>query len=479
MSNTMSSRRRAGDPYTGETIPIEEVAQRASRRPEPLRPPGSARPPLQPVSRRRLSPGSIVRRIGLLLVVLLVLCVVGVVVFQQRVAARLRMDDARANRPPASPLLAPSNILLLGVDLRRDNPEEGVRSDTLILLHIDPIGGWASVLSVPRDTLVDIPGYGEGKITTAFARAFENTPDGADGTAFGAALAADTVEQFLGLRERGERIDYVATVDFDGFANMIDAVGGVEVDVPFEIVDTEYPTVDFGYTTITIAAGKQLMNGETALRYVRTRHADSDFGRAQRQQQVVNAIVSRLRSQPLPLRPLSALRLLGAAGGSVRTSLPVGRLDALPMAGLLARIDAEQIGQYRISPETVGVQEFGSDLVWDSVGVQAVVQEALAPPGEAREAAVVQVLNGTGVGGVAGQVSDMLAVQLFTVAAAGNAEAVERSAIYDYGSHPVTRRRLSRALADMPVEQRPPGEAPGADLVVVLGADHERYWKAP
>ncbi len=419
------------------------------------------------------------RRLVLLLVVLLVACLAGVLVFQQRVAGKIRMDDARANRPPPSPLLASSNILLLGVDLRRDNPEEGVRSDTLMLLHLDPIGGWASVLSVPRDTLVDIPGYGEGKITTAFLRAFESTPDGNDGTAFGAALAADTVEQFLGLRERGERIDYVATVDFDGFASMIDAVGGVEVDVPFEIVDTEYPTEDFGYTTITIPAGVQQMDGERALQYVRTRHADSDFGRAQRQQQVVRAIVQRLRSQPLLLRPLSALRLIDAAGGTVRTSLPVGRLDALLMGALLARVDPEQIGQYRISPESVSFQEFGSDLVWDPAGVQAVVQEALSPPGEAREAAVVQVLNGTGIGGIAGQVSENLATRKFELAAAGNAEPVERSVIYDYGSHPITRRRLSSSLADMPVEQRPAEEAPGANLVVVLGADYEQFWKAP
>jgi len=475
----MSSRRQAGEPFTGETIPINEQPRPAARRPETARPRGPIRPPLQPAVRRRPSIGVVVRRIAVVLAILLVACLVGVIVFQQRVAGKVRMDDARANRPPPSPLLAPSNILLLGVDLRRNNPEEGVRSDTLMLLHLDLIGGWASVLSVPRDSLVDIPGYGEGKITTAFARAYENTPDGADGTAFGAALAADTVEQFLGLRERGERIDYVATVDFDGFAAMIDAVGGIEVEVPFEIEDTEYPTEDFGYTTITIPAGPQVMDGERALQYVRTRHADSDFGRAQRQQQVVSAIVQRLRSQPLLLRPLSALRLVDAAGGTMRTSLPVGRPDALLMGGLLARIDPEQLGQYRISPDSVGMQEFGSDIVWDPAGVQAVVQEALSPPGEAREAAVVQVLNGTGVGGIAGQVSDRLAEQKFEVAAAGNAEPVERSVIYDYGSHPLTRRRLSRSLADMPIEQRPAGEAPGANLVVVLGADYAQYWTAP
>lgn len=223
------------------------------------------------------------RRGLLLLLVLLLLTIGGVLVFQQRVAAKVRMPDVRQSRPPGNLLLAPMNILLLGVDLRQDSPGEGVRSDTLILLHLDPGGGWASMLSIPRDTFTAIPDFGENKINTAFARGYENAEaygSGTPPTAAGAALAADTVEEFLGLRAQGQRINYVATINFNGFAKMIDAIGGINVDVPFEIIDEEYPTEDFGTMTVRIPAGPQRMDGTTALQYVRTRHVDSDFGRA-------------------------------------------------------------------------------------------------------------------------------------------------------------------------------------------------------
>lgn len=493
----MSRRPPHNDPYTGDTVPMYVPDRDRSR---PALPPAEPRrsrrahnpPPAQPPNppmRRRAQRGNPIarwfRRIVLLLMAGLVVALVGTIVFQQRVANKVEMADVRQNRPPGNVLLAPMNILLLGVDLRENAPDEGVRSDTLMLLHLDPIGGWASLLSIPRDTFVELPtlpdgtALGQNKINTAFARGYENVESfGAETlpTAAGAALAADTVEQFLGLREQGQRINYVATINFNGFAKMIDAIGGITVDVPFEIVDTEYPTEDFGYTTIRIPAGQQQMDGKTALQYVRTRHADSDFGRAQRQQQVIQAIVRKLRDQPLLLRPISALRLIDAAGDATKTTLPVGRLDALLMAGMLARIDPARITQYRISPDEVGLQEVGSDLVWDPAGVQAVVAKALMPPGEAQERATVQVQNGSSVAGLAGKVTALLATQDFTLAAADNAEPVPESRIIDYGTHPLTRERLTRALGGMPVSEAPAADAPaGVDIVIILGDDYAQY----
>lgn len=497
----MSSSRRPDDGYTGDTIPMnippntrppggrepqggqprsphyapqQPVPQRRARR--NVAPPG-AQPPIRR-SKKRAGFGTWLRRAALALIIGIVLLVAGTIVFQQRVAAKVRMADVRDNRPPGSLLVTPMNILLLGVDLRPDYPEEGVRSDTLMLLHLDPAGGWASLLSIPRDTFTEIPGYGEGKINAGFGNGYRDAGENVDPTAAGAALAADTVEQFLGLRERGERIDYVATINFNGFAKMIDAIGGIEVDVPNEIVDTAYPTEDFGTTTITIPAGKQQMDGETALQYVRTRHADSDFGRAQRQQQVIQAIVQKLRSQPLVLRPYSVLRLIDAAGDAIRTTLPVGRLDALLMVGMAARIDPAKIVQYRITPEQVGLQEFGSDLVWNQADVQNLVGEALTPPGEAQEQATVQVQNGAGTGGLAGRLTQALAAQQFTLTTADNAEVAPASKIIDYGAHPITSARLSKVLGNMPVEQRPAAENPGgANIIVVLGEDYQQYWR--
>lgn len=190
---------------------------------------------------------------------------------------------------------------------------------------------------------------------------------------------------------------------------------------------------------------------------------------------MIQAIVQKLRGQPLLLRPISALRLIDAAGDATQTTLPVGRLDALLMGLSLARIDPARIAQYRIDPENVQVQEIGSDLVWNSADVQALVAEALVPPGESREQATVQVQNGAGVNGIAGRVTQQLAGQSFTMDAAVNAEQIAESVIIDYGAHPATRARLSETLGGMPVVERDATESPGVDIVVVLGVDYERY----
>ncbi len=490
------------EPYTDNTIPMRRPPDRPPqdrRAPAPSRaqpprqpppqpprqphhqPPARVAPPLPrpgqgPVSVRRWF-----RRTLLFLIGALLLACVGLIVFQQRIAGKVALADVRTSRPPTNLLTSPMNILLLGVDLREDFPEEGIRSDSLIMLHLDPAGGWGSMLSIPRDTAAEVPGFGEAKINTAFARGYENAADlygaGTDPTAAGAALAADTVERFLDLPAHNARINYVATINFNGFADLIDAVGGIKVDVPREIVDTEYPTADFGYTTIRIPAGPQHMNGETALQYVRTRHADSDFGRAQRQQQVLRAIVQALREQPVVLRPLAAMRLVNAASSATRTTMPIGRPDALVMSALLARVDPSRLAQYRLDPERVGLQEIGSDLVWNPADVQSLVQEALSAPGEAKEQATIQVQNGVGTAGIAGALTDVLADERFSTTDPADAEQTERSQIIDYGDHPATRERLSATLGDMPIVEGSSDDAPpGVDIVVRLGADYEQYW---
>jgi hypothetical protein len=211
---------------------------------------------------------------------------------------------------------------------------------------------------------------------------------------------------------------------------------------------------------------------------VRTRHADSDFGRAQRQQQVIRALVQALREQPALLRPIAAMRLVNAASDATRTTVPIGRPDALLMSALLARLDPSQLAQYRLDPEQISVQEFGSDLVWDPAGVQAVVREALSPPGEAKEQATIQVQNGVGTAGIATRLTTALARSSFITADPGDSDTTEQSQIIDYGDNPATRDRLSKVLGGMPVQEGSSDEAPvGVDIVVRLGADYEQYWR--
>ena len=150
--------------------------------------------------------------------------------------------------PLPDALREPANVLLLGVD-KRPSAEEGVRSDTLILVHLDPQEKWASMLSIPRDSVVNIPHMGYAKINAAYSYGFNNAAaiygDGTAPDAAGAALAAETVEQFLGVK-----VDFTAQVDFHGFEALVDSVGGVVVDVPTPLLDAEYPTEDYGVERI-------------------------------------------------------------------------------------------------------------------------------------------------------------------------------------------------------------------------------------
>ncbi len=474
------------EPYTGETLPMPALPRRdlPGRQParKAARPPGASprRAPLAPPRARR-DWRRILARFGMAAVVLLLLACVGLLVLQQQVARAVALRDVRANRPVAKPLLMPMNVLLLGVDSRPDHPEEGIRSDSLLLLRLDPVGGWANLLTIPRDSLADVPGSGPLKINGAFARGYdeavERFGEGVEPMAGGAGLAAETVENFLQLRDLGTRVDYIATINFDGFARMIDALGGIEVDVPRPIVDDEYPTPDFGTMRIEFQAGRQTLDGERALQYVRTRHADSDFGRAERQQQVVSAMVAKLRGQAPPMQLVAGLRLLRASSAAIRTTVPVGRPDALLLGMLLLRLRPEEIGQLRIEPTRVPlIAEQGSNLVWDTEAVQALAREALRRPAEAPEEAVVQVINGAGVTGLAGRVSNTLAAEGFSVAEPATGDPVQRSRLLDYTGKPRTRERLRRLLRNVPLEERSPAEAPaGVDLVVVLGDDYERF----
>lgn len=174
------------------------------------------------------------------------------------------------------------NILIMGLD-RRPGETGPVRTDTLILATFDPQQPQAALLSIPRDLWVDIPGQGSNRINTAHYFGDISL------SGYGPTLAMQTVQNNFGPSLHG----YIE-LDFAGFVALVDALGGIEIDVPQTIVDDRYPTPDYGVTTISIPAGRQHMDGETALIYARTRHTDSDFGRGQRQQQILRALVARM-----------------------------------------------------------------------------------------------------------------------------------------------------------------------------------------
>ncbi|NTU80888.1 MAG: LCP family protein [Chloroflexales bacterium] len=383
---------------------------------------------------------------------------------------------------PAS-LREPFNVLLVGVD-RRESLEEGVRSDTLILVHIDPAGGWAGMLSIPRDSMVQVPHLGLQKINTAYTYGFNNTAElygeGTPPESGGGALAAETVEAFLGLQ-----VDYIAQIDFRGFQRVVDTIGGVTVDVERPLLDPAYPTDDYGYERIFIPAGLQVMDGATALRYARSRHSSSDFDRSARQQQVLRAILAEVRSRGLLSQAALLPDLARDLEASVSTTLPLSDLETLRgLAALAQGLDTSRILALSINPGDVRVvAEEGSNIYWEPADVAAQVTRLMAGPQGAAELARVQVLNGAGVRGLAGQLSERLAAQGFTMNdPADSPLPAEQTRLIDYVGRPETLRRLADTLGLDPgrVFTTPPVDAPPspfqADIVLLIGADYEPGW---
>ena len=458
--------------YTGDTVVL-----RQERRPSTTPPTSLPKRP-SPTSRR------VWPKIRLALLVILVFLVLGVMFAYIQVlgiSSQIGVQDVRPNAPMSLPLLGSANVLIIGVDERPDHPEEGVRSDTMIIAHMDSGGRWTSLLSIPRDTLVEVPDIGFTKLNVAYGQGYANAETfygtGTTPQQGGMALTAQTIEEFLGWPTRGQRIDYVMQVNFDGFAQIIDALGGVTIDVPELIIDDAYPNPDFSTRRVEFQPGPQVMDGQTALVYARTRHGDSDFDRNARQQQVIRAIVTEFQQRGPVGQVMTLPNLREGLDGAVTTTMPLGRVDVLlALAWVGSGLNPDDIGQVRFSPELDPqvVEDSSFSLIWSEAGKQAAMDAMLTPPGEATEAAIVQVLNGTGVNGLAGQISGDLEGDGFTIIPASDAPAtdVQQTIVYDVnGNKPRTSRRLANTLNADVRQGTPDGVTSTADIVVILGFD--------
>ncbi|MDP5227742.1 MULTISPECIES: LCP family protein [Arthrobacter] len=183
------------------------------------------------------------------------------------------------------------NLLLVGSDSRTASSavaEEGgasdQRSDTMMLVHIPADRSNVYVISIMRDTWVDIPGHGQAKINAAFA--YGGTP-----------LMVQTVESVL-----HQRIDHVAFVNFDGFQSLTDAVGGVDVNIPISFKSTFKEELGFQYTQ-----GPMHLNGEQAMWFVRERHAfpDGDYQRVRDQQIFLKALLGKIATPSTLANPVT------------------------------------------------------------------------------------------------------------------------------------------------------------------------------
>ncbi len=240
----------------------------------------------------------------------------------------------------------PMTILVLGVD-KRDDTERTWRSDTIILVRIDPQTKSAAMLSIPRDLYVTIPDYGFGeqlnRINTAFF--FGEAYDYPGG---GPALVKQTIRRNFGIT-----VDRYVVIDFDAFRKIVDLIGGIDIEVPERIVDPYYPTEDYGYMRVEFEPGLQHMDGERALIYARTRHSGSDFDRAERQQQVILAVRDKVLSFGIltSLTPRRLYQIANTVYSSIETDMTLDEMIALARLG--SEIDAANIRRGIIGPNFV------------------------------------------------------------------------------------------------------------------------------
>nr|WP_283809094.1 LCP family protein [Tumebacillus amylolyticus] len=255
----------------------------------------------------------------------------------------------------------------MGVD-RRD-PNDRPRSDTMLLASLNPDTKQVSVFSIMRDTYVDIPGVGRSKINAAFA----------DG---GPELLIDTIQNFLKIP-----IHYYVATDFEGFAKIIDSIGGIDVNVPEDFVHA-----DDGIYDINLKKGQQHLNGQQALEYVRFRGTPrADFDRTERQREVVKLVAEKMKSPSMLMKAPQILKTI-----EPYTQSNLG--DNLFSLGTLAMsLDSSNMKTEQIPPVEALTETYVGDeaVLMPNVGqVRDYVQGILNDP----NAGAAQDANGTGSG---------------------------------------------------------------------------------
>jgi LCP family protein required for cell wall assembly len=299
------------------------------------------------------------------------------------------------------------NILLIGADQR---PGQGTfNTDTLIVVSIDPVSKQVAMFSLPRDTTnVPIPpgparnvfgGTYAGKINAWWTQ-IHNRSDLFPGT--------NKTRGYNGLKAimgnlYGLDVKYFVEVNFDGFRQVVDLMGGVTVNVQIPVSDDHFPSTDGGLRRVYIPTGIQHMDGAEALRYARSRHGGgSDFDRGARQQRLL--VSMREQADPQALIP-QLPQLVNALSSAVSTDIPSNQLA--PLLGLASEVDTKDIRSYVFSPPFYGTETGPGAPVYkitpDIARIRAAVKTAFTTdPAEeatrqnlAAEGASVWVLNGT------------------------------------------------------------------------------------
>lgn len=206
------------------------------------------------------------------------------------------------------------NILLLGI-AGKGKPGNNL-TDTIMIASVNTKTGKVALLSIPRDLYVEIPEMNyQNKINSVYEYGLQNFPGDAENSM---EPMKKVIKNITSLD-----IDYWAVINFDGFQKAVDAIGGINITNERDILDTRYPGPNYSYETFELSKGFHHLDGATALKYARMRHNDpeSDFGRAKRQQQVMQAVKNKIFSTGTLLNAVAINKFLNTLGENVKTNI--------------------------------------------------------------------------------------------------------------------------------------------------------------
>lgn len=361
------------------------------------------------------------------------------------------------------------NILVLGADVSFDKSGTA-RTDTIKLVSVDLKKPSIAVLSIPRDTWVEIPGHKDGRINGAYQLGGAKEADRL-------ALATETVTDLLNTVSGEEiHIDHYVRIQTGGFIKIIDALGGVELNVEKQM-DYDDPSQDLH---IHLQPGLQRLDGYNAMCYARFRHdAESDYGRIRRQDQLMRALAKQLSS---PDADKKLTRQIGVLVEMLKTDIADTDLLALKHLGDQLGID----NVYATTLPTVPTHKGLADVVevQDPVAAARTVKEVLHGPRP-----TVVVLNGSGQSGLANDVRDQVDVETYNILAVGTTlQPAKQSMIIALPSQRQQALALAATLGIELVDMKnpaPPADygkkvatPPVAQITIVLGEDYSRAMAA-
>ena len=332
-------------------------------------------------------------------------------------------------------------------------------TDTIILASFKPSTQQAAMISIPRDMIVPVSPGQYRKINSVYTIGLQNNGEGGE-------FSKEIISETLDIP-----IHYFAAVDFDGFIEIIDAIGDIEVTVDQGFVDKQFPTADYKYQEVSFEAGEQKMDGLTALRFARSRHGNngegSDFSRSKRQQKILSAVKDKVTSfntlinpkkitslfslvnqyTQTDLEPWEAVKLVHLVKGLDNQKMTVQSIDARPGGFLKAGISLD--GAYILQPVTGDFDQ-----------IQQLAKNIFEIGQVTEEKASIVIQNGTATPGLALKAVNYLGYMGYQVLRYGNAEDQNKlsTVIYDYTNNKPKTKKTLEALFAQKAQGNPPIE---------------------